>query len=181
MPVATKLLFVYGFGGAMEAGAIDDVDDMLSRILLITIASGHLLTRLPPVLRHQEPPVTTGRPPPGLTLAPDGVLSGTTFVHGPFTFTVTATITGAGWTQTTPQQVTMTVDPAPSAPVFTADEPPTQAVLGQPYSYTFVASGYPTPAFRVRSGALPTGLTLDEETAEQVAAGRRQGSVRTLV
>ncbi|HEU5003587.1 MAG TPA: IPT/TIG domain-containing protein [Actinomycetota bacterium] len=49
--------------------------------------------------------------------------------------------------------------PATSAPVFTADSPATTAVVGQPYSYTFAASGSPAPSFTA-SGTLPPGLTL---------------------
>ena len=49
-----------------------------------------------------------------------------------------------------------------SPPVFTADTPPTTATVGLPYSsYSFAASGYPTPIYSVASGALPAGLTLD--------------------
>ena len=47
-----------------------------------------------------------------------------------------------------------------SAPVFTADTPPTSATTGVPYSYTFQASGNPAPTYAVASGSLPPGLTL---------------------
>ena len=49
--------------------------------------------------------------------------------------------------------------PATSAPVFTADSPPTTAVVGQAYTYTFAASGSPAPSFAA-SGTLPPGLSL---------------------
>ncbi|HEU5002696.1 MAG TPA: putative Ig domain-containing protein, partial [Actinomycetota bacterium] len=49
---------------------------------------------------------------------------------------------------------------APSAPVFTADSPPATASLGVPYTYTFAASGNPSPSFAVASGSLPAGFSL---------------------
>ena len=53
------------------------------------------------------------------------------------------------------------IRPAPAAPVFTASSPPAAATVGSPYSYTFAASGNPAPTFRVVSGALPAGLSLN--------------------
>ncbi|MGZ4524629.1 MAG: putative Ig domain-containing protein, partial [Mycobacteriaceae bacterium] len=52
----------------------------------------------------------------------------------------------------------------PAAPVFTAAAPPTSAVTGTPYTYTFTATGYPTPTFTVHDGNLPAGLTLNPAT-----------------
>lgn len=49
-------------------------------------------------------------------------------------------------------------------PVFTASAPPTGAALGKPYAYSYAATAparEPTPRFRVASGALPPGLSLD--------------------
>lgn len=51
----------------------------------------------------------------------------------------------------------------PTLPVFTADRPPAGSV-GVPYSYTFAATGKPTPTFVVTAGILPSGLTLDATT-----------------
>ena len=50
------------------------------------------------------------------------------------------------------------------APVFTGDAPPASAVVGTPYSYTFTATGPPSPTFTVSSGSLPAGLSLDPVT-----------------
>lgn len=48
-----------------------------------------------------------------------------------------------------------------AAPSFTASSPPSSAFAGQAYpSYTFVASGSPSPVYSVSSGSLPTGLSL---------------------
>ncbi len=51
-----------------------------------------------------------------------------------------------------------------TAPVFSADTPATTATVGTAYSYTFVASGSPTPTYSVSTGALPSGLSLDGTT-----------------
>jgi len=107
--------------------------------------------------------VPGGDLPAGLTLnSTTGVVSGTPTTPGGSTFTVTATNT------VTPDAVTgtltVTVTPALVAPVFTAATPPTSAVVGTPYTYTFTATGYPAPEFTVTSGALPGGLTLNSTT-----------------
>ncbi|MGH9121248.1 MAG: putative Ig domain-containing protein, partial [Acidimicrobiales bacterium] len=106
--------------------------------------------------------LASGTLPTGLTLNPtSGVLSGTPTVTGPFNFTVTAA-NGQTPNATTPS-LTITVSPAPSgvAPSFTADSPPAAASVCSSYSYTFAASGTPTPTFAVASGTLPSGLTLN--------------------
>jgi licheninase len=53
------------------------------------------------------------------------------------------------------------IRPAQAAPVFTASSPPATATVGTAYTYTFAASGNPAPTFRVASGALPAGLSLN--------------------
>ncbi|MEO9014951.1 MAG: leucine-rich repeat domain-containing protein [Terrimesophilobacter sp.] len=58
-----------------------------------------------------------------------------------------------------PRTVTFTAVPG-VAPTLTAAAPPATATLGDTYSYTFTASGTPTPAFAIASGTLPPGLTL---------------------
>jgi hypothetical protein len=47
-----------------------------------------------------------------------------------------------------------------SAPELVAAQPPAEAPAASPFSYTFEASGVPTPVFSVFSGALPPGLSL---------------------
>ncbi len=54
--------------------------------------------------------------------------------------------------------------PGPAAPVFTASTPPATATVGAAYTYTFAASGNPAPTFRVASGTLPAGLSLNTTT-----------------
>ena len=107
--------------------------------------------------------VSSGALPPGLSLnGTTGVLSGTPTTAGPFTFQVTAS-NGVGTPAVSPS-TTVTISATPTAPAFTADTPPLFGVVGTPYSYTFTASGNPTPTFAVTSGALPGGLTLNSAT-----------------
>ncbi|WP_344367505.1 putative Ig domain-containing protein, partial [Arthrobacter humicola] len=107
--------------------------------------------------------VSSGALPAGLSLnSTTGVLSGTPTAAGPATFTVTAT-NGVSPDAVTPS-ITITASTAQAAPVFTASTPPTTATVGAAYSYTFAASGNPAPTFRVSSGALPAGLSLNSTT-----------------
>ena len=104
--------------------------------------------------------VDSGALPAGLSLnITTGVLSGTPTAAGPATFTIAAT-NGASPDAVTPS-ITITVSQAQVAPVFTASAPPATATVGAPYSYTFAATGNPAPTFRVNSGALPAGLSLN--------------------
>lgn len=98
--------------------------------------------------------------PAGLTLSvTTGVLSGTPTTPGTTRFRVVAANT---YGSATTDAITVTVQPAPVAPLFTASSPAASATIGSAYSYTFTASGVPAPSFAVASGdALPAGLTLD--------------------
>jgi hypothetical protein len=49
------------------------------------------------------------------------------------------------------------------APVWITATPP-NAASGSAYSYTFVATGSPTPTYAITSGVLPTGLTFNGTT-----------------
>ena len=51
------------------------------------------------------------------------------------------------------------------APAFVVDSPPLTATAGQPYDYTFTASGTPAPAYALASGA-PSWLSVDASTGE---------------
>jgi len=102
--------------------------------------------------------VASGALPAGLVLSPEGVLSGTLTAVGASTFTVTASNLVAPVATT--GALTITVTPVPAAPVFTAAAPLATATVGKPYSYTFAATGSPTPTFAVTAGTLPAGLTL---------------------
>jgi hypothetical protein len=56
--------------------------------------------------------------------------------------------------------------PVGTAPSFVGDSPPAAATVGTTYSYTFTASGDPTPEFSLGSGELPPGLKLNAATGE---------------
>jgi RHS repeat-associated protein len=104
--------------------------------------------------------VSSGALPTGLSLdAISGTLSGTPTTGGEFTFTVTAN------NGVSPDAVTATLTIIVLTPlVFTAAAPPPQGAVGSPYSYTFTATGFPEPLFSLASGALPEGLSLDEQS-----------------
>jgi hypothetical protein len=92
--------------------------------------------------------------PPGLTLAPSGVLSGTPTVNGSFSFTVVAS---NGFLPNATQQVTLVIG---KPPTITSAAPPTGQV-NSVYSHSFSATGVPTPTFSLQSGStLPPGLSL---------------------
>ncbi|HUB66305.1 MAG TPA: putative Ig domain-containing protein [Candidatus Methylacidiphilales bacterium] len=98
----------------------------------------------------------SGSLPPGLTLSSPGVISGTPTAPGTYSGTVDA---GNGLSPDATQAFTIIVTAA-TPPVITNGPPPTTASAGASYSFTYTATGYPTPTFSVTAGALPTGLTL---------------------
>ena len=99
--------------------------------------------------------IASGALPTGVTLnSSTGALSGTPTASGVFTYTVSASNeTGSA---TTSAQ-TLTVN---QAPAWVNNSPTLSINTGTPLTYSFTASGYPTPTFSVTSGTLPTGLTL---------------------
>jgi hypothetical protein len=100
--------------------------------------------------------LATGTLPPGLTLATNGVLSGTPTVTGSFPITVMVTdsqgCTGVG--PTYPLQIT--------CPTITVTNPAVNSgTAGVAFSQTFTQSGgVGTTTFFLSSGGLPAGLTL---------------------
>ena len=95
-----------------------------------------------------------GSPPPGLTLDPTGLLSGTPTATYDNTFEVSATdvfgVVGTGL-------VALRIDPAPTI------DPPTlpDAVVGESYSQDFsVSNGTGSYSFSIAGGELPPGLSL---------------------
>ena len=67
-------------------------------------------------------------------------------------------------------QVSYTLDQTTVA--ITSGSPPAEATVGEPYAFSFTASGSPAPTFSLASGRLPDGLTLD-------AAGKLSGAPTT--
>lgn len=98
--------------------------------------------------------LTSGNLPPGLSLSDGGLLVGVPSAEGTFTFQVAANNAVAPIAVSTTLAIVVS-----GAPRFVHGSPPS-AVVGTPYSYTFAASGAPTPAYRVTVGTLPAGLTL---------------------
>jgi|GEM_PF-495681 len=97
--------------------------------------------------------VSAGALPTGLSLSSAGAITGTPTATGTFTGSVKATNTAGNVTQ----NFSITVS---QLPAFTNGPPPTTGTIGTAYSFTYTASGSPTPTFTVSAGALPTGLSL---------------------
>ncbi|MEI9851083.1 MAG: putative Ig domain-containing protein [Sphingomonas sp.] len=102
--------------------------------------------------------VDSGTLPPGLTLAPDGVVSGTSNVLGTFEFYVQAVdSTGGQGPYSRISRITLTVKPKP----ITVSLNPSGSRALVPFSSTASASGGTGPySFAVTSGSLPSGLSL---------------------
>lgn len=102
--------------------------------------------------------------PGGLTVnGTTGVITGTPTQAGTFAATISATNAGG----TSSQALSLTITPAPSAPVFSGNASPggTQGVF---FTYAPTFSGSPT-AYALSAGTLPAGLTLN--TASGVISG----------
>ncbi|WP_415638925.1 putative Ig domain-containing protein, partial [Prescottella defluvii] len=103
------------------------------------------------------PTVThTGDLPSGLTLSPDGTLTGTPTTGGRYPFTVTAT-NSAG---TADLPVTLEIH---QAPVFDP-VPDLVADFGEPFEYRITATGYPTPRRIDVGGFVPGGIRFEGHT-----------------
>jgi uncharacterized repeat protein (TIGR01451 family) len=108
--------------------------------------------------------VASGALPPGLTLTAGGGLTGVPTQAGTYTFAVRAS--NSQGTATT-DQLTITVNPQPAPPVFTASSPPSAATVGSAFSYTFAATGNPAPSYAVTAdSSLPPGIGLNSASGE---------------
>ena len=104
--------------------------------------------------------VTSGSLPAGLTLnQTTGALTGTPTVTGIYNFTITAA--NSVGTYQMPQSMQLQ-----AAPKFAKFEFPNQLTLGQTVAAKVSASGFPVPTYRIASGSLPEGLTLDSGSGE---------------
>jgi hypothetical protein len=99
----------------------------------------------------------TGALPNGITLNPNGQLSGTPNASGTFQFN--ALVTDArGFTQA--KSFSMII--AATMPVITSNSPLPNALNGAPFTQTLAATGGTTPyTWSILSGALPAGITLN--------------------
>lgn len=101
--------------------------------------------------------VASGTLPPGLVLAPSGVLSGTPTVPGTYTVTARAT-DSASPPRSATRQLTLVVGAA-NLQITTSSLP--SATVGANYVQRLAATGGTTPyTWRVASGTLPPGLLL---------------------
>ncbi len=100
--------------------------------------------------------ITTGAPPPGLTLDPSGNLAGSPTTAGSYTFTAQVT-DSASASASTPFQ--LTIGPAALAIAVGSVLPLAQGNIA--YSQTMAATGGTPPyTWAIASGTLPQGLTL---------------------
>ena len=98
--------------------------------------------------------VSSGSLPAGISLSPDGNLSGTPTATGTSSFTVKVTDANG---QSAIQATSITV----AAGVSTTFAAPPAAAVNSPYSDTLTATGGTTPyTWSVNAGTLPAGLTL---------------------
>jgi hypothetical protein len=102
--------------------------------------------------------------PAGLTMSntTTGTISGTPTVKGTFTVNITATNAGGSTTVS----FSLTINPAPSAPVISsASTPPSTSTprVGVPFSFQLTSTGTPAATSYSATG-LPAGLTLDPST-----------------
>ena len=99
----------------------------------------------------------SGSLPPGLTLAANGTLSGSTSAAGSYSFTAQVTDTSTPTPQTAAKSLTLNVGSAFS--IITTSLP--AALIGAPYSQAMAATGGLSPyTWAITSGSLPTGLSL---------------------
>jgi uncharacterized protein (TIGR03437 family) len=117
--------------------------------------------------------VASGALPPGLSLSPGGVLSGTPTQPGNFRFTISTTSSSCTGTRTYTLGVgCVAVKIKPDTLV--------EGRLGEPYSETLTATGGAEPYRYTVSGQLPPGLTLSLEgviSGTPTQAGRFEFSV----
>ena len=98
--------------------------------------------------------IQSGSFPPGLSLSPNGVISGYPTTVGTYTATVVA---DNGVSPSASDTFTIQANPTPPG---ISGNPQDRASVGSPYTFQFTLSGFPPPTVSVTAGALPPGLTL---------------------
>jgi len=102
--------------------------------------------------------LSAGSMPPGLTISPGGVISGTPASAGMFMFVVRVTDNAGASAE---KAFTINVSPALT---ITSESPLTNGGFGSFYSFTFAATGGVSPyRWAVVSGLVPEGVTLTPE------------------
>ncbi|HVK50209.1 MAG TPA: putative Ig domain-containing protein [Pseudoxanthomonas sp.] len=100
--------------------------------------------------------VTSGAMPPGITLAPSGVLSGEPVAANSYTFTVTVTDSNG---DSAPRSYTLVVNPAT---LTLSSSAPLDGTAGVFQTATITASGgVGTYTYSLRSGSLPVGVSFN--------------------
>ena len=102
----------------------------------------------------------SGSLPAGLTLSSGGYVFGTPTEVGRFTFTVYEFMWNSYMAF---PKSTVTIEVGNAVSAFTSGAPVT-GELGEDYSFTFAANGFPAPTYTVSGGTLPAGLSLDKTT-----------------
>jgi autotransporter-associated beta strand protein len=97
-----------------------------------------------------------GALPPGISVASNGIVSGTPTTEGTFNFTVKAT-NGVG---SDVKKLSLTVSTNVIAPIITTTELP-DGITGNPYSQNLVATGSSPITWSLESDNLPNGLDLN--------------------
>ncbi len=101
--------------------------------------------------------IYSGVPPQGIDLDGNGLLSGTVLASGGnYTFTVRVTAGDGSFQQKEYSIQVMSIDSGSTLPL---------SQVGTPYIYNLLVSGGVSPlSYQIIDGALPAGMTLDEQT-----------------
>ncbi|MEO4001766.1 putative Ig domain-containing protein [Mesorhizobium sp. CAU 1732] len=120
----------------------------------------------------------SGTLPPGITMEPTGLLTGTPFSPGSYTFSVIVTDSTIGdgpYVASFPYSLTI----APASLSLSPTVP--DAILGQAYSHALSATGGTAPyTFTLLYGALPEGLSLGPDGLIS-GAPRQEGMIHFVV
>ena len=102
--------------------------------------------------------VTEGSLPVGLTLSPEGVISGAPLEEGTFSFVVKAE---DSTDNSTYEEMTIEIDGIASAPVFITESLP-HATVNTHYSASIEVEATPNASFSIVEGELPSGVSIDK-------------------
>jgi hypothetical protein len=112
----------------------------------------------------------TGTLPPGVPLSTTGTLSGTPTTPGTYTFTITAADTGGAAVS---RAYTLKINPGSALTPATL---PNSSVGKTGYSQTITVTGGGTNTFKVTTGSLPNGLSLNNSTGAITGTPTKAGT-----